>query len=135
MPKILVLYYSAYGHVEIMAEAAKIRRDTEAYHAALRDWVANGADSRFALSPDEVTWPDGAVGRIIALGADLKFGGAEFSKGTKFQVTRVETDPKKGEVTRVDLRESEGEKRELASVPVAILKQNGALGTAVGAPK
>jgi len=89
----------------------------------------------FALSPDEVTWPDGAVGRIIALGTDLKFGGAEFSKGTKLQVTRVESDPKKGEVVRVDLRESEGEKRELSSVPVAILKQNGALGTAVGAPK
>lgn len=40
--------------VEIMAEAAKIRRDTQAYHAALRDWVENGAASRFALSPDEV---------------------------------------------------------------------------------
>jgi hypothetical protein len=40
--------------VEMMAEAAKIRRDTEGYHSALRDWVANGADSRFALSPDEV---------------------------------------------------------------------------------
>jgi Flp pilus assembly protein TadD len=37
-----------------MAEAAKIRRDTEGYHSALRDWVARGADSRFALSPDEV---------------------------------------------------------------------------------
>jgi len=40
--------------VDMMAEAAKIRRDTEAYHSALRDWVALGADSRFALSPDEV---------------------------------------------------------------------------------
>jgi hypothetical protein len=88
-----------------------------------------------ALSPDEVTWPDGAVGRVIVLGAEFKFGGAAFSKGTKFVVTRVETDPKKGEVVRVDIRETEGDKRELASVPVALLKQNGALGTAAGAPK
>ena len=40
--------------VEIMAEAAKIPRDTDAYHAALRDWVEHGAASRFAHSPDEV---------------------------------------------------------------------------------
>jgi hypothetical protein len=39
---------------EIMAEAAKIRKDTEAYHSALRDCVDKGAASRFALSPDEV---------------------------------------------------------------------------------
>jgi hypothetical protein len=89
----------------------------------------------FALSPDEVTWPDGAVGRVIVLGAEFKFGGAVFAKGTKLVVTRVETDPKKGEVVRVDVRETEGDKRELSSVPVAILKQNGALGTAQGAPK
>jgi hypothetical protein len=89
----------------------------------------------FALSPDEVTWPDGAVGRPIVLGADFKFAGSSFSKGTKLVVTRVETDPKKGEVVKVDLRETEGDKRELASVPVALLKQNGALGTAAGAPK
>jgi hypothetical protein len=89
----------------------------------------------FALSPDEVTWPDGAVGRVIVLGADFKFGGAMLAKGDKLVVTRVETDPKKGEVVRVDLRETEGEKREVASVPVALLKQNGALGTAAGAPK
>ena len=40
--------------VEIMTEAAKIKKDPPAYHAALRDWVENGANSRFALSPDEV---------------------------------------------------------------------------------
>lgn len=40
--------------VEIMAEAAKIRKDTQGYHAALRDWVEHGAASRFALSPEEV---------------------------------------------------------------------------------
>jgi hypothetical protein len=89
----------------------------------------------FALSPDDVTWPDGAVGRTIQLGADFKFGGVVFAKGTRFVVTRVETEPKKGEVVRVDIRETDGDKRELASVPVAILKQNGALGTAEGAAK
>ena len=88
-----------------------------------------------ALSPDDVTWPDGAVGRTIQLGGEFKFGGVMFPKATRFVVTRVETEPKKGEVVRVDIRETEGEKRELASVPVAILKQNGALGTAEGAAK
>jgi hypothetical protein len=40
--------------MEIMGEAMKIPNDAEAYHAALRDWVHNGAASRFALQPDEV---------------------------------------------------------------------------------
>jgi len=88
-----------------------------------------------ALSPDDVTWPDGAVGRTIQLGAEFKFGGVVFPKATRFVVTRVETEPKKGEVVRVDMRETDGEKRELQSVPVAILKQNGALGSAEGAAK
>jgi len=39
---------------EIRAEAMKIRKDAEGYHTALRDWVTNGAKSRFALSPEEV---------------------------------------------------------------------------------
>jgi hypothetical protein len=88
-----------------------------------------------ALSPDDVTWPDGAVGRTIQLGAEFKFGGVIFAKSTRFVVTGVETEPKKGEVVRVDMRETDGEKRELKSVPVAILKQNGALGSAEGAAK
>jgi hypothetical protein len=40
--------------VDILSEATKIRKDTEAYHAALRDWVEKGEASPFALSPDEV---------------------------------------------------------------------------------
>ncbi len=40
--------------VEIRAEAAKIKKDAPAYHAALRDWVDKGAASRFALSAEEV---------------------------------------------------------------------------------
>jgi hypothetical protein len=40
---------------EIRAEVRKIRIEPEAYIAALRAWVANGAASRYALAPDEVT--------------------------------------------------------------------------------
>lgn len=39
---------------DIMAEAARIRKDPPAYHAALRDWVEHGAASRYALPPGEV---------------------------------------------------------------------------------
>ncbi|GAC1307463.1 MAG: hypothetical protein NVSMB16_03690 [Acidimicrobiales bacterium] len=39
---------------QVMAEAKNIRTEPERYVAALRDWVANGSESRFALSPDEV---------------------------------------------------------------------------------
>ena len=88
-----------------------------------------------ALSPDDVTWPDGAVGRVIQLGADFQFGGVTFAKGTKFVVTRIETEPKAHEIIKVDIRETEGQKRELASVAVALLKQNGAIGTSAGVPK
>lgn len=38
----------------IMTEAAKIPNDAEPYHQALRDWVANGAASRYALTPEQV---------------------------------------------------------------------------------
>ena len=37
-----------------MAETRKFHVDADAYIAALRDWVAHGSGSRFALSPDEV---------------------------------------------------------------------------------
>ena len=39
---------------DIMAEAAKIKKDAIGYHAALRDWAQHGAASRYALSPAEV---------------------------------------------------------------------------------
>ena len=38
----------------MLEEAGKIRIDPETYVAALRDWVARGDESPFALSPDEV---------------------------------------------------------------------------------
>jgi hypothetical protein len=40
--------------VEQLHESRKIRIEPEAYVAALRDWVAHGSDSRYALTPDEV---------------------------------------------------------------------------------
>ena len=39
---------------EMLGEARKMRTDPAGYTAALRDWVANGAASRYALSPAEV---------------------------------------------------------------------------------
>jgi peroxiredoxin len=40
--------------VEQLREAQKIRIEPERYVAALRDWVANGERSNYALAPDEV---------------------------------------------------------------------------------
>lgn len=66
--------------VDIMAEAAKIRRDTEGYHAALRDWVARGADSRFALSPDAV------IERSRPRDADKARGHAHFQLAAQLEI-------------------------------------------------
>lgn len=38
----------------IAGEAAKIQSSPAEYEAAIRDWVKNGSDSQYALSPDEV---------------------------------------------------------------------------------
>lgn len=40
--------------VEQLQEAQKMRIDPEGYVAALRDWVQRGADSRFALTPEDL---------------------------------------------------------------------------------
>ncbi len=66
--------------VEIMAEAAKIRKDTQGYHAALRDWVARGAASRFALSPDEV------VARSRPRDGAKAMGHAHFQLATQLEI-------------------------------------------------
>jgi hypothetical protein len=39
---------------DVMAEVSKIKSDPEGYRAAIVDWVEHGADSRYALTPDEV---------------------------------------------------------------------------------
>ena len=61
---------------QIMAEAAKIEANPEAYEAALRDWVANGADSEFALSPEEV------LARSQPQDAEIERGHERFDRAT-----------------------------------------------------
>jgi hypothetical protein len=39
---------------EMLAECKRIPNDSDLYVPAVRDWVANGAASRYALSPEEV---------------------------------------------------------------------------------
>jgi hypothetical protein len=39
---------------EMLTEVKKIRTDVDAYLAAIDDWVDKGADSAYALAPDEV---------------------------------------------------------------------------------
>lgn len=53
---------------QIMGEAAKIQASPQAYEAAIRDWVANGASSDFALSPDEVIERSGPRDANVATG-------------------------------------------------------------------
>jgi hypothetical protein len=53
--------------------------DGAAYVAALRDWVAKGADSEFALSPDEVT------SKIAPRTSNEASAEAHFQLGTYFQ--------------------------------------------------
>jgi len=66
--------------VEIMGEAAKIESDAEAYHAALRDWVAKGSGSEFALDPDTV------IARSRPRDADVALGHAHFELATALEI-------------------------------------------------
>ena len=58
--------------VDIMGEAVKIQTSPAEYEAAVRDWVAKGADSEYALSPGEV------VARSQPRDADAARGQAHF---------------------------------------------------------
>ena len=64
----------------MMAEAAKIQSDPEAYHSALRDWVAKGADSEFSLSPQQV------VERSRPRSAEVALGHAHFELATALEI-------------------------------------------------
>ena len=66
--------------VQMMQEAAKIRSDAEGYHAALRDWVENGADSKYALSADEV------IARSRPRSESVARGHAHFELATQLQI-------------------------------------------------
>ncbi len=54
---------------DMLAEARKLKIDPDTYLAALRDWVAKGKASRFALSPDEVVARSAPRPREISLAA------------------------------------------------------------------
>ena len=60
----------------MMTEASKIVSDRDAYVAALRDWVANGAASEFALDADEVIRRSG------------RRGGAEATAAAEFELAQ-----------------------------------------------
>jgi tetratricopeptide (TPR) repeat protein len=64
---------------EMFGEAMKIESNPEAYHAALRDWVEKGADSQFALSPEEV------IERSRPRSADSALGHAHFELATALE--------------------------------------------------
>jgi hypothetical protein len=64
---------------EQLREAQKIRIDPDSYLAALRDWVALGPGSRYALSPDEV------VARSQPRGEDEARAAAAFELGQHLQ--------------------------------------------------
>ena len=66
--------------MEIMTEAMKIQSDPVSYHAALKDWVANGADSRFALSAEEV------VSRSRPRDLNVATGHAHFEIATQLEL-------------------------------------------------
>jgi len=66
--------------IAIFTEAQKIQSDPEAYDAALRDWVAKGADSEFALSADEV------VARSRPRAADEALGQAHFELASHLEL-------------------------------------------------
>ena len=65
--------------LEILGEAAKIRTSPVEYERALRDWVANGSRSRFALPPEEV------VARSKGRDRDEAIGQAHFELGAHLE--------------------------------------------------
>jgi hypothetical protein len=60
---------------EMLEEARKIPSESERYMAALRDWVAQGARSRYALPPEEV------VRRSIPRPFETSLAAANFEMG------------------------------------------------------
>jgi hypothetical protein len=65
-------------------ETAQITVDPERYGAALRDWAAKGADSEYALSPDEV------VERSRPRPLEASAAAAHFELGVALRDTDVE---------------------------------------------
>ena len=61
--------------LDTLAETAKIRIEPQRYAAALRDWAVRGAESEYALSPDEV------VARSRARPSEASAAAAHFELG------------------------------------------------------
>jgi hypothetical protein len=66
--------------VAMMGEAMKIPNDAQAYHAALRDWVEKGAQSAYALTPEQV------VARSRPRNADVALGHAHFELACELEI-------------------------------------------------
>lgn len=66
--------------IEIMGEAMKIETDPAVYEAALRDWIAKGADSDYVLSPEAV------IERSGPRNADAARGHAHFELATHLEL-------------------------------------------------
>jgi hypothetical protein len=64
----------------MMSEASKIPSDSETYHSALRDWVNNGSESRFALSADQV------IERSRPRDANVALGHAHFELASALEL-------------------------------------------------
>jgi hypothetical protein len=69
---------------DMLIEARKIRTDPQKYTDALRDWVAHGASSRFALTPEQVVErsrprpvDEGLAAAHFEIGAHLRSIGEE----------------------------------------------------------
>jgi hypothetical protein len=65
---------------EMMVEAGKIKQSAEEYHAALRDWVAHGGASPYALGPEEV------IKRSRPRDRDKSLGHAHFALATELEI-------------------------------------------------
>lgn len=65
----------------IMGEAIQIEADPAGYEAGIRDWVANGAESRYALSPQQV------IERSRPRNADTSLGAAHFELAAHFETS------------------------------------------------
>ncbi len=63
----------------MMGEVVNMPNDTEPYHVALNDWVEKGADSDYALSPEQV------VERSRPRTADIARGHAHFELATHLE--------------------------------------------------
>ena len=66
--------------LEMGAQAAKISYDRDSYEAALRDWIAKGADSEFALSAEQV------IERSRPRSTDTSLGQAHFELATQLEL-------------------------------------------------